>query len=415
MKRAALASFLVSIVMATASGAPMAGAGETTMTQSTENIVVAQSQAGFQRWRDGFRRKALNAGIRGRVFDTAFQNVGVNARVVELDGKQSEFTKTIWDYLDSAVSDKRVSNGRGKARDLSRVLGNIERSYGVDWRVVMAIWGVETNFGGFMGGINVIEALATLAYDGRRRAWAERELINALKIIQNGDIAPSAMEGSWAGAMGHTQFMPSSYLAYAQDFTGNGKRDIWASDPTDGLASAANYLRRHGWTKGQPWGVEVQLPGNFDFGSANIKPRRPISYWNAKGVRGIDGKPVPNYGNAGLWIPAGASGPKFVVFKNFSVIKRYNNANSYALAVGHLGDRIAGAGDFRAAWPRGDRALRRSEARALQTKLTQRGFSTQGADGIIGPNTIAAIRAFQRANGMVPDGYASLELLKRLN
>lgn len=414
MKRAAFASFLASIVWATAPVAFGNSAGETSVTEPQENIVLAQSQAGFERWRNGFRRKAIAAGIRGRVFDAAFQNVRVNGRVIELDGKQSEFTKTIWDYLDSAVSDTRVSNGNSKARQLSRTLGAIERTYGVDARVVMAIWGVETNFGGFMGGINVIEALATLAYDGRRRAWAERELINALSIIQSGDINPANMEGSWAGAMGHTQFMPSSYLAYAQDFTRNGKRDIWADDPTDGLASAANYLRRHGWVKGQPWGLEVQLPRNFDFGSADIKPRRPISYWNAKGVRGVDGRPIPNYGDAGLWIPAGARGPAFVVFKNFFVIKRYNNANSYALAVGHLGDRIFGEPGFRASWPRGDRALRRSEARTLQTKLTRAGFDTKGADGIIGPNTIAAIRRFQRAQGLVPDGYASLDLLRRL-
>ncbi len=379
-----------------------------------EEIKLAQSTAGFERWKSSFRNRALRAGISARVFDAAFRGVKVNARVIELDGRQSEFTKTIWDYLDSAVSDARVSNGRTKARQLSQTLSSIEQTYGVDARAVMAIWGVETNFGGFMGGTNVIEALATLAYDGRRRNWAERELIKALSIIQSGDITPDRMEGSWAGAMGHTQFMPSSYLAYAQDFTRNGKRDIWSNDPTDGLASAANYLRVHGWKTGHPWGLEVSLPRNFDFTGATIGANQPVSYWNRRGVRLTNGQEIPNYGASGLWIPAGASGPAFVIFKNFFVIKRYNNANSYALAVGHLGDRIYGGGDFKAKWPRGDRALSRSEARQLQSRLSAKGFNTKGVDGVIGPNTIRAIRAFQRSIGAVPDGYASLELLRRL-
>ena len=381
---------------------------------SGSSLVVAQSSGSFERWRSSFRRKALSAGIRARTFDAAFRDVEINARVLELDGRQSEFTKTVWDYLDSAVSDARVKNGRAKARQLSKTLGAIERSYGVDARAVMAIWGVETNFGGFMGGTNVIEALATLAYDGRRRAWAERELVKALSIIQSGDVDPANMEGSWAGAMGHTQFMPSSYLAYAQDFTGNGKRDIWSEDPTDGLASAANYLRVHGWQKGHPWGLEVVLPNGFNFGGATVGAGQPVSHWNRRGVRLTDGQQIPNYGPSGLWLPAGARGPAFVVFKNFFVIKRYNNANSYALAVGHLGDRIFGGGDFKASWPRGDRALKRSEARQMQSLLTRRGFDTKGVDGVIGPNTIAAIRAFQRSKGLVPDGYASLDLLNRL-
>ena len=383
-------------------------------TVSNDPILLAQTSAGFERWKRNFRTRALNAGIRARVFDTSFQGVKVNQRVRELDGKQSEFTKTIWDYLDSAVSTARISNGRKKARSLDQRLNQIEAKYGVDQRVIMAIWGVETNFGGFMGGTNVIEALATLAYDGRRRNWAEKELIKALSIIQSGDITASRMEGSWAGAMGHTQFMPSSYLAYAQDFTGNGKRDIWSNDPTDGLASTANYLRVHGWRKGHPWGLEVQLPRNFNFAGAVLSAEKPVSHWNARGVRLLDGQPVPNYGASGLWIPAGSSGPAFVIFKNFFVIKRYNNANSYALAVAHLGDRIYGGSDFTAKWPRGDRALTRSETRRLQSLLTARGFNTKGADGIIGPNSIRAIRAYQKSRGMTQDGYASLDLLRSL-
>ncbi len=392
-----------------------AGIGANAQPVETKPLMLAQASAGFDRWKKSFRRRALSAGISSTVFDTAFSSVKVNREVLRLDGRQSEFTKTVWEYLDSAVSADRVSNGRTKAQQLAQTLAAIEKTYSVDARAVMAIWGVETNFGSFFGGVNVIEALATLAYDGRRRNWAERELIKALSIIQSGDISAQRMKGSWAGAMGHTQFMPSSYLAYAQDFRRDGKRDIWSKDPTDGLASAANYLRVHGWRKGHPWGLEVTLPKNFDFTGAVRSANKPVSHWNAKGVRLPDGQPIPNYGSSGLWIPAGASGPAFVLFHNFFVIKRYNNASSYALAVGHLGDRIYGGSDFKRSWPRGDRALKRAEVKLLQTKLTAAGFSTDGVDGVIGPNTTRAVRNFQRSLGLTPDGYVNLQLLRRLN
>ncbi len=379
-----------------------------------EPVDIAALDGGFERWKSSFRKRALARGIQARVFDAAFAGVTLNERTIELDGSQAEFTKTVGEYVDRVVTKDRVALGKRKLRSLRPVLAEIERRYGVDGRVVLAIWGVETNFGGFLGGTSVIEALASLAYDGRRRNWAERELIGALTILQSGDTSPENMEGSWAGAMGHTQFMPTSYLAYAVDFTGDGKRDIWAKDPSDGLASTANYLRIHGWRKGQPWGVEVQLPNGFDYATANIRPGRPVSHWNARGVRGLDGKPLPNYGSAGIWAPAGAGGPAFAIFPNFFVIKRYNNADTYAMAVGHLGDRIMGASSFKASWPKGGRALSRTEKVQLQSLLTQKGFNTKGVDGKIGPNTIAAIRAFQRSQGLTPDGHPSLELLSRL-
>ena len=379
-----------------------------------DRIVLAATQGGFERWKAGFRSRALAAGIGAAVFDRAFQGVEYNARVVELDGRQPEFTRTLKDYLARAVNDQWVAEGRRMASRYAAVLGEIERRFGVDRQVVLAIWGIETNFGGFLGGTDVIESLATLAYDGRRRNWAERELIAALSILQRGDTVPGRMEGSWAGAMGHTQFMPTSYLAYAADFNGDGRRDIWAKDPSDGLASTANYLRVHGWRKGQPWGLEVVLPRGFDYARADSAPGRPVAYWNRLGVRLPGGGQVPNHGSAGLWTPAGASGPAFIVFDNFFVIKRYNRADSYALAVGHLGDRIAGGGGIRAAWPTETRALSRAEKRELQALLTARGFDTQGVDGLVGKNTIAAIRAFQRSIGATPDGHPSLELLSRL-
>ena len=407
MKRITLALSLCWIVVIQTP----AFAHETSMTESPQ---TAPTSSGFESWKSQFRTRALTGGIDPRIFDAAFRDVTINERTIELDSSQAEFTKTVGQYVGRLVSDERVALGKQKLRSLRPTLAEIERRYGVDGRVVLAIWGVETNFGGFMGGTSVIQALATLAYDGRRRNWAERELIAALTILQSGDTHPEDMEGSWAGAMGHTQFMPTSYLAYAVDFTGDGRRDIWSSDPSDGLASTANYLRNYGWRKGQPWGVEVQLPANFDYATADIRANRPVSYWNSRGLRGLDGKPIPNYGSAGIWTPAGAGGPAFAIFPNFFVIKRYNNANTYAMAVGHLGDRIMGARDFQASWPTGARALTRAENTQLQTLLTRRGFDTKGVDGKVGPNTIAAIRAFQRAQGLTPDGFPSLTLLQRL-
>ena len=381
-----------------------------------DQVPASTSQAlqGFVRWREGFRAKASAAGISRVVFDAAFNGVTPDPEVIKLDRKQAEFTKPLWEYLDTAVSDARIGNGQAQWRQLESRLKAIGRTYGVEPQVVLAIWGMETNYGGYRGSNQTIRALATLAYDGRRRSFAEEQLIAALSILQAGDIAPWDMRGSWAGAMGHTQFMPTSYLAYAQDFDGDGKRDIWGEDPTDALASAAAYLARHGWQAGQPWGVEVQLPEGFNYANVDQNNRRPVDVWTRAGVRDVSGKPVPNYGEAALLAPAGARGPVFMVFGNFRVIKRYNNATSYAIGVGHLADRIAGAPAFRASWPRSDRPLSRSEKVEMQERLTARGFATGGADGLIGPNTIDAIRGYQRSLGLVPDGYASRGLLKRL-
>ncbi len=383
--------------------------------QESQYLQVAQSQSGFERWINSFRAEALSRGISPRTFDAAFHGAKLNRKVIERDRSQSEFTKQLWEYLDSAVSDTRIANGREKVNDLRRHLAQIEQRYDVDARAFVAIWGLESAYGAYMGTDNIIEALATLAYEGRREKFAKQQLIEALKIIQRGDITPDRMAGSWAGAMGHTQFIPTSYQAYAQDFDGDGRRDVWnREDPRDALASTANYLKEFGWQKGQPWGVEIKIPAGFNYASADLKIKKPVRDWNSLGVRLIDGNSIPNYGEAAILLPAGANGPAFAVFKNFFVIKRYNNANSYAMAVGHLGDRIFGGGPIRAEWPRGDRGLLRAERMELQHKLTAKGFSTQGVDGVIGPNTIVAVRRYQRAIGVIPDGYPSLRLLQHL-
>ncbi|MEM8569308.1 MAG: lytic murein transglycosylase [Pseudomonadota bacterium] len=368
----------------------------------------------FQAWRAGFRNRATSQGIRPEVFDAAFRGVGVNQDVLRLDRRQAEFTKPIWEYLDSAVSDDRVANGRSNNRSLARTVAAIEQTYGVDGETVIAIWGMETNYGSFLGDIPVIESLATLAYDGRRRAFAEEQLVAALRIIQSGDTTPDRMVGSWAGAMGHTQFIPTSYLSYAVDFTGDGRRDVWSNPPNDALASAANYLARAGWQTGAPWGVEVRLPAGFNFNTANSDNRRAVNQWRALGVTQANGSALPDFGSAAIIAPAGARGPAFAVYQNFYVIKRYNNATSYAIGVGHLGDRIGGAGPFLQPWPRGERNLSRSEKMELQERLTAAGYDTGGADGIIGPDTASAIRRYQTANGLTPDGFAGADLLETL-
>jgi membrane-bound lytic murein transglycosylase B len=214
--------------------------------------------------------------------------------------------------------------------------------------------------------------------------------------------------------MGHTQFIPTSYLSYAVDFTGDGRRDVWSDDPTDALASAANYLARSGWQRGRPWGIEVRVPEGFNYGSADQSNRRPVADWRARGVTAIDGSPLPDHGSAAIIAPAGIRGPIFAVYQNFYVIKRYNNATSYAMGVGHLGDRIMGAGPIRAAWPRGERELSRTEKIELQERLIARGYATGATDGVIGPNTVAAIRAYQQGLGMTPDGFATAQLLQSL-
>jgi membrane-bound lytic murein transglycosylase B len=377
-------------------------------------VQAATSNRAFERWIDGFRGRAIAQGIRPQVFDAAFQGVRYNADVIQRDRNQSEFTKQIWEYLDSAASETRVRNGQAALRDNARILAEIEDRYGVESEVVTAIWGLESAYGEYRGSTPIIEALATLSFDGRRGSFFEEQLIAALRILQSGDVAPRTMTGSWAGAMGHTQFIPTSYLAYAQDFRGDGKRDIWSDDPTDALASTAAYLARFGWTKGQPWGVEVVLPRGFDYSLAGESIKKSPRDWARLGVRDTRGAAVPDHGRASILLPAGARGAAFMIFDNFHVIERYNAADAYVIGVGHLSDRIAGGAPIRADWPRNDRSLRLSERKEMQQRLTRAGFDTQGVDGIIGPRTIAAIREFQKSVGLTPDGYASYEVLRRL-
>ena len=380
----------------------------------SETRVAAATQAGFADWINDFRTRAVQQGISGDVFDRAFVGATYDADVIRRDRNQSEFTKTIWDYLDSAASDARVSNGKAALQKHAALLDQIETRYGVDKDVVVAVWGLESAYGTFRGTNPVIGSLATLAYDARRSAFFEGQLIEALKILQSGDVTLADFTGSWAGAMGHTQFIPTSYQSLAVDFDGDGKRDIWSEDPADALASTANYLARNGWIKGMPWGVEVTIPEGFDYTLADRDTKRMPSDWARIGVLGLDGAPVPDHGSASVLLPAGARGAAFLIFKNFDVIETYNTADAYVIGVGHLSDRITGAGPIRSGWPREDRALSFEERKEMQRLLTAKGFDTQKIDGRIGPLTINAVRAFQTSIGDIPDGYASLNILDKL-
>lgn len=368
----------------------------------------------FDAWVAAFRGRALAQGIPAGTVDAAFRGVGFLPDVIERDRNQTEFARTLEDYLAIAASDQRVSDGRAMLRRHQGLLAEIEARHGVEPHIVTAIWGVESRYGERRGEVPVISALATLAFDGRRGALFERQLMAALRILQRGDVSPDRMVGSWAGAMGHTQFIPTSYEAFAVDFRGDGRRDIWSDDPTDALASAAAYLGRSGWRRGQPWGVEVQLPGGFDAGLAGRGTTRPVSFWSGLGVRRVGGGALPEAGAGSVLIPAGAGGPAFLAFRNFAVIARYNNAVNYVIGVGHLSDRLLGGPPIRGRFPPDAQGMTITDRKLLQRRLTARGFDAGDADGVIGSQTEAAIRAYEASVGLPVTGRPSLELLRRL-
>ena len=367
----------------------------------------------FERWVTDFRTSARAADIDEATLNVAFADVRYLPRVVELDRAQPEFTRPVWSYLDSAVSPRRVALGQDKWLQFGAEVDAAAARYGVAPAILVAIWGVESNYGSNFGSIPTVDALATLGFEGRREDWARGQLLAALRILQKGDIQRSEMMGSWAGAMGQTQFLPSVYLGYAVDADGDGRRDIWGS-MADVMASTANFLARSGWQVGQPWGVEVRLPPSFDVGRADVTVRQASALWAAEGVQTIDGAPLPQFAEATVLLPAGAGGPVFLVGPNFQVILRYNNSTSYALAVGLLAQRLAGGPDVQAPWPRDLVALSRQQLTALQTALNQRGFDSGAPDGVMGPTTRGAIRGYQRSVGLPADGYPSMDLLQRL-
>lgn len=373
----------------------------------------AALQQGFARWVTDFRAAARAAGVGEATLRLAFDEVRYLPRVVELDRVQPEFTRTVWDYLDSAVTPQRVARGQDKLLQLHSEADAAAARYGVPPSIVVAIWGIESNYGSNYGDIPTIDALATLGFEGRREEWARGQLLAALKILENGDIDRPNMIGSWAGAMGQTQFLPSNFLAFAVDADGDGRRDIWGS-MADVMASTANFLARSGWQAGAPWGIEVQLPPGFDVGRADASVQQSTAQWAAEGVRTPQGAPLPEFADATILLPAGARGPAFLVGSNFRAILRYNNSTSYALAVGLLAQRLADGPGVQAPWPRDLAALTRSQLLALQTALNQRGFASGKPDGVMGPATRDGLRRYQRSLGLPADGYPTLDLLQRL-
>ncbi len=379
----------------------------------------ALADTGFDRWVREFWPTARSAGISPATYNAAFRGLTPDPEVLEKARYQPEFVKPLWDYVDKAVSEKRLENGTAMLRRYARLLDALERAYGVDRHILVAIWGMESSYGQVLDDPkivkNVIRSLATLAYaDRRRRRFGRQQLIAALKIVQRGDITLNRMTGSWAGAMGHTQFIPTTYNAYAVDFDGDGRRDIWTT-PTDALASAANYLKKAGWRTGRTWGYEIALKRGFNYRYADEKTSRTIAEWQQLGVVRVGGRPFPRPADkAVLLLPAGASGPGFLMLRNHYVIKRYNNATAYALAIGHLADRLRGGGPFQRAWPTDERPLQGAELREIQSHLARAGYYGGKIDGKIGPMSKEAIRAYQARRGLEPDGFAGFNLLLRL-
>lgn len=380
-----------------------------------ENLDIAPTQT-FAEWQAGFRKEALAAGIRADLFDRAFIGVSPDMSVIKADRSQPEFSRPVWEYLDGALSPLRVRKGQALLQQHADILQSIEQRYGVDRQALVAVWGMESNFGQFQGTKSVINSLATLAYEGRRPGFAHAQLIAALQILQQGDITPEKMLGSWAGAMGQTQFIPTTYNTHAVDFDGDGRRDIWGS-ATDALASTAHYLQSSGWQRGQPWGFEVSLGEGFDYTLADGTIRKPVSEWERLGVSEYGGLPIApddKQLSASLLLPAGHRGPAFLIFDNFRAILKYNNSSSYALAVGLLSQRFAGAGLVYGQWPKEDLPLSRSERIELQTLLGKHNYDAGTPDGIIGANTRKAIRGAQQSFGWPADGYPTHKLLEAL-
>jgi len=375
---------------------------------------TAQNDAAFSEWLKGFRADAKAKGISAETLDRAFANVRPDQDILDAAENQAEFVKPIWEYLDSAVSRTRVRRGRAKLARYQRQFAAVEEKYGVDRHYLAAIWGIESNYGSYKGNNSVIQSLATLAFRGKRKSFGRTQLLAALKILENGDIDVANMKGSWAGAMGHTQFIPTTYLEYAVDFTGDGTRDIWRAI-SDALASTAHFLTEKGWNTGETWGYEVILPDGFDYELADGRTRRSLEEWTKFGIKRPGGNAFPRPADpAKLLVPAGANGPAFLMINNFDVIKRYNNATAYALAVGHLADRLMGFGPISQSWPRDEKPLARSEREELQTLLAKMGFLKGKIDGIIGPNTRAAVRAFQSSRNLAPDGFPTKNLLHKM-
>jgi membrane-bound lytic murein transglycosylase B len=354
--------------------------------------------------------EAAAQGIRSEVFDQATAGLKPISSIAQMNLNQPEFSKPVWSYLDSAVSARRVADAQAMLARYGDVLARLETQYGVPREILVAIWGMETDYGADSGGFPIFAALATLAYDGPRAAYAKPEFFAALKLYQERQYPLTEMVSSWAGAFGQTQFTPTTFFKYAADGDGDGRIDLWRSAP-DALASSAALLKAQGWQPGQGWSTEVRLPRDFRYEDADGDNFRPVADWRARGVTLWDGTALPGDGDAAIYLPAGGRGPAFLLMPNFRVILKYNNAAPYALAVGLLAGRMAGGQAVHHTWPRDERPLSRDERLRLQTELTALGFDSGAPDGILGRKTRAALRAWQHARGIAADGFATADML----
>ena len=371
-------------------------------------------EAAFASCLAGLRADAQAKGVSGATYDANTAALAPDMAVIGFLDAQPEFVTPIWDYLAALVDDERVADGRAMLAEWAPVLARVEAEYGVDAATVVAVWGVESNYGRNFGSRPLLTSLSTLSCFGRRQSFFRGEFFTTLRIIQEGHVAPDRLTGSWAGAFGHTQFMPSTFMRLAVDFDGDGRRDLVDSVP-DALASTANFLKRAGWRSDLPWGFEVSLPRGMDVSGAGRRNKQPISAWAARGVRRIDGAPMPAAATpAGLLLPAGKDGPAFLVTRNFDAVYSYNAAESYGLAIAHLSDRLRGGAPFATQWPTDDPGLSRAERRELQQLLIARGHDIGEADGMIGARTREALKLEQAALGLAADGRAGQRVLQAL-
>jgi membrane-bound lytic murein transglycosylase B len=393
---------------------PPAAAPAATPAPPAPVSIPSSGDMSFDQWRAQFAPKAVVAGVPLEVVQRELAGLTPDAQVVSLDRRQPEFSRPIGDYIKGTVSDARIAQGRDFRTSLA-FLPDVEARFGVPREILLSVWAMESGFGKIQGTSDVVRSLATLAADGRRRDFAEGELIAALKIIASGEATRMQMKGSWAGAMGQTQFIPSNFFPTAIDEDGDGKRDIWGSN-ADSLASAANLLAKGGWRRGEGWAREVILPPNFDYSLAE-GPREPWAAWQARGLKRADGLPwtaADAVAPSQLLLPAGAAGPAFLALPNHFAIRKYNNSVAYALAVGLMADRFGGEGPLVTPWPV-EQPLSLADRIAAQGALARLGFNPGPADGVVGAGTRTALRAWQKARGLPADGYLSLDLVKRLS
>ena len=416
MRRLAFVLGSVFLAMTQANAELIINGQPVTTTSTPSSSPVFSAQNNFQQCIANLRSQAISSGVSGSSYDRYTQNLTPDYSVIEKLNYQPEFSTPIWDYLSGLVDEERVQLGRQKLAQHREVLNRVAAAYGVPAETVVAVWGVESNFGDIAGSYPLLQALGTLSCEGRRQSYFRGEFFTTMRILQRGDLTEQQMKGSWAGAFGHTQFMPSTYEELAVDFDGDGRRDL-VSSTTDALASTANFLKKRGWQTGMPWGFEVRIPEGMSISGEGRRNKKSLSSWVSRGVVRADGSPLiqgnlSESSSAGLMAPAGANGPVFLVFKNFDAIYSYNAAESYALAIAHLSDRLQGQGGFSKAWPTDAAGTSRAERREIQQFLLNKGYDIGAVDGLIGDKTRQAIRQEQNRLGLSPTGRAGQQILR---